>query len=370
MTRPRPSPLRALPLVVAAGVAGLAGCAAPQRPDVRWPPPPAVARVEYVRSIRSGEDLVTSPWRSFWRSLLHDQTAGVVDMPTGVALSVDERTLYVVSPASGSIPVLAVDLAAEEIRRFADVRETRPRSPFGVAVDGDDQVWITDSSANAVVVYTRTGNLVRKVTEAIERPTGIAIDRHRRLVYVVSGVSRESERHRVEVYTVEGAHVRTIGTRGAGAGEFNFPGHLAVSPGGNLLVSDMLNFRVQEFDPDGALVGMFGTQGRGPGAFDKAKGIAFDTFGNVYVVDGEQAVIQIFNDRRQVLMGFGGRLELPGFLTVPTAIAIDSRNTIYVADYANRAVNEYRLVNTTAADSHPEDRPGPSPLSRDGAHVR
>jgi DNA-binding beta-propeller fold protein YncE len=360
---------RALLLVVAALAA--AGCATtPNRPseELRWPLPPEVARVKFVRAIRSDDDLKASAFRRFWRTLVEDKTAGLIDMPTGLALSVDEKTLYIASPTS--TPLLAADLASGRIKRFADSRETRPRTPYGVAVDADDNVYVADSGANAVLVFAKDGKLLRKFGEKLDRPTGIAVDRRGQVLYVVSGASRESDHHRVEVFSLAGKHLRTIGTRGTNAGEFNFPTHLAVTTTGTLFVSDMLNFRVQEFDPEGTLVGMFGAAGQGPGLFDKAKGIAFDTFGNVYVVDSEQAIVQIFNARHQVLMGFGGRLKRLGFMLVPTAIAIDSKNTIYVADYAGRCVSEYQLVNTTAADSYPDQAPktdGVAPAKGDGA---
>ncbi|MDH3769263.1 MAG: hypothetical protein OES99_12545, partial [Gammaproteobacteria bacterium] len=62
--------------------------------------------------------------------------------------------------------------------------------------------------------------------------------------------------------------------------------------------------------------------------------------------------VQIFNQNGDVLLFFGGRGPIPGMLRNPTAIAIDGRNHIYVADFVNHRVNEYRLVNTTAADSY------------------
>jgi hypothetical protein len=86
-------------------------------------------------------------------------------------------------------------------------------------------------------------------------------------------------------------------------------------------------------------------------------------------VDSEQGYVQLFNAKFQSLMAFGGRAKLPGYMLVPTAIVIDSKNSIFVADYAAGTVNEYRLINTTAADSEaaPGDGQGagaPSPSEK------
>jgi DNA-binding beta-propeller fold protein YncE len=85
--------------------------------------------------------------------------------------------------------------------------------------------------------------------------------------------------------------------------------------------------------------------------FDKPKGVAVDSFGNVYVVDSGWSNVQIFNRKAQVLLFFGGRGPIPGMMKNPTAIAIDRKDNIYVADYLNHRVEQYRLVNTVAADS-------------------
>jgi hypothetical protein len=50
-------------------------------------------------------------------------------------------------------------------------------------------------------------------------------------------------------------------------------------------------------------------------------------------------------------MFFAGRGPMPGLLKNPTALAIDKDNHIYVADYINHRVEEYRLINTTLADT-------------------
>lgn len=345
-----------------------AGCAtAKKQEELRWPLPPDPARVKFVRAFRQDEDLKSSAFRSAMRALVSDTTRGLIDQPTGLALSVDEKTLYVVSPTA--TPIVAVDLAAGKMRKFADRKETRPASAYGVAVDGEDNVYVSDSSSDVVRVYKRDGDLLRKIEGHLDRPTGIAVDRRRQLVYVVSGAERESQEHRVEVFSLKGQHLRSIGTRGTNPGEFNFPTQLAVTKSGSLLVVDMLNFRVQEFDGEGNLVGLFGSSGQGPGQFDKAKGVATDAFGNIYVTDSQLGIVQMFNPKYQVLMAFGGKLEKLGYMLLPTAIVIDSKNTIYVADYAGRCVSEYQLVNTSAADSFPADVPadGQKPAGGAGA---
>lgn len=362
---PSRSSVRARRVVLAALLlSAAAGCAGRQKTDAlpEWPLPPDPPRVRFVRAFRSEDDLEAGKLQSLKRAFLPASDVAVAQ-PTGVALSPDERILYVSSNAAGK--VLAVDLVSSRMRRFADEDGKAPATPFGVAVDGDGNVYVTDHAVGVVWTYGPDGKFLRRFGEGkLERPTGIAVDRRRKLVYVTAGAASASSHHRVEVFSTAGQHVRTIGTRGHDAGNFNFPANLAVSRDGSLYVVDMLNFRVQIFDGEGKLLGMFGTIGSGqPGTFDKAKAVAFDTFDNVYVSDSAQGMVQIFNPRFQPLMAFGGRGREPGFFSLPTALVIDSKNHIFVADFGAGAVNEYVLINTKAGDALDASPGAPSDAS-------
>ncbi|MCM2332891.1 MAG: SMP-30/gluconolactonase/LRE family protein [Anaeromyxobacteraceae bacterium] len=359
-TTTRPTSPRALALVLA--VAALAGCATTGRGpavDVRWPLPPDTARIKYVRTIATEYDLEVSGWRAFSRIFVPPDPGAVVGNTTGLALSPDERSLYVASASTGS--VLRVDFAAGRITRVAAEEGRRPAVPHSLAVDAEGNLFVADRAGEIWVFSPEDKFLRRFGADHLDRPTGIAIDRKRQLLYVVDGSQVKSQNHRVEVFSLRGEHLRTIGTRGAAPSQFNFPTNVAVAPDGRLYVVDMLNFRVQVFDADGGLLSMFGAPGAGaPGTFDKAKAVALDTFGNAYVVDSAQGFVQLFNPQHQPLMAFGGQATLPGYMGVPNCIVIDSRNTIYVGDFARRAVNVYQLINTTAEDSLPPTPEAPA----------
>jgi len=340
-----------LALALATGCAG----AAPAKKYV-WPPPPEKARVESIRAFRSAADLRPSFWQRALRVLLPYDTRTFIQTPTALALAVDERTLYV---ACGPYPkVIAVHLEDRTMEILAGGDENAPLSAFGVAVDGNDDVYVSDRTRGAVMVYDRKGRFLRKIGAGkLEGPADIAIDRPGQQLYVFNGTTRQKTDHRIEVFSLKGEHLRTIGKRGEGPGEFNFPSALAVSRDRKLYVADKLNFRVEVFDPDGKFLEQFGQVGRGaPGAFDKIRGMAFDTFGNFYIVDTMQGV-QILNPRHRALMTFASPPSTKG----PYAIEIDSKNRIYLSDFAANVVIEFQLVNTTAEDSYAvEASPAPT----------
>jgi DNA-binding beta-propeller fold protein YncE len=229
-----------------------------------------------------------------------------------------------------------------------------------VVLDAQENVYVSETKAGRIVVYSKDGKRLRSFGKETERPTGLAIDRARGVLYVADTSRVTSENHRVFAYTLEGRLVREIGHgRGAEEGQFNFPSYLALDDAGNLYVNDAMNFRIQVFDPEGKLLRGYGETGDTIGSLARTKGLALDGFGNIYAADGEHSVVQIFNKDFAPLLWFGGSAPKVEYFDIPTAIAVDrQRNRIYVANSVQGRVNVYDLVNTSAADST-GDAPAP-----------
>ncbi len=351
-----PSPARRpllVPALVAAAALAASGCASAPRVQAMWPTPPEKPRIQLLGSLRTGKDLNPGFGQRLLNALLPHDGGGEIASPSGLALSPDERRLYVACGGRGRVVV--IDREARTMKLFTN---KGLRSSIGVAVDADENVFVSDRLGSVIMVYDRRGAFVRQFgKDVLKEPTAIALDRAGQLLYVVNDALKREGEHRIEVFSLAGKHLRTLGRRGAEPGEFNFPSSLSVSPDGILFVSDTLNFRVQLFDRNGAVVGSFGQLGTGmAGIFDKIKGIAFDSFKNVYIVDAEQGV-HILNASYRPLMLFGER----PFTGAPGPIVIDSKNRIFVGDYPLNAVHEFQLINTTAADSYDSSPPPAKP---------
>jgi DNA-binding beta-propeller fold protein YncE len=329
----------------------LIACAGAQRPkqEIVWPDPPEKPRVKFVRSFSSSDDLNQSSWASFKKSVLGGATATRFDQPMGLALSADGERLYVADFRASN--VFVADLKARTLRPFSD--KAAFAQPFNVALDASENVYVSDSGARSVTAYTRAGVKLWSVSKDLERPTGLAVDPQRGVLYVADSSRVESQNHRVLAYDLSGHLLREIGAgRGSDDGQFAFPIYLAVDAAGNLHVGDTMNFRVQVFDPDGHFLRKFGEHGDSPGTFSRIKGMAFDSFQNLYVVDGQHSVVQIFNRDFDPLLFFGGFAPLVEYFDIPSCIAIDRRsNRIYVCNEHTPRINVYDLVNTRAEDS-------------------
>jgi DNA-binding beta-propeller fold protein YncE len=360
-----PLAARRVPLLALA-VALVAGCASgpAKKPEVRWPSEPDPARIRFVKAITSGADVETSTWSSFQRSLFGTSPLGF-RQPTSLALTPDGSRLFMTDQTTGQ--VLFFDFKLGKAAVFAP--EFGLSQPFGVALDEAGNVYVSEPPARRVRAFSPTGQLLREFGGEAERPTGLAIDQKRQLIYVADGSSTASKNHRVLVYGLAGKLLRTIGTRGTDPGQFNFPSYLALDREGQLFVVDTLNFRVQVFDPEGNLVRFFGEAGETLGTMARPKGVAIDRRGIVYVVDSEAAHVQMFDDKNRLLMAFGGAANLLEYFEQPGPIAVDRAGKfVYVGDQSPTfpRVNVYEFLEVTEPAVSPA-APSAAPARPDAA---
>ena len=271
----------------------------------------------------------------------------------GLAVSEDGERLYVVDSVWRVVAVF--DFGESEFRLIGAGPENAVNGPLGVALDADENVYVADTRAKLVRVYSRDGKFLRDIGKQIlVRPTGVAVNSSLGRVYVVDGGRGDWQRgHNIKLFDLEGNLIKEVGRRGNESGMLSFPTYATLDDQGRLYVVDSANFRVQVFDPEGNFLWGFGRPGDQMGEFSRAKAVALDTFGNIYVVDSNWNNVQIFNQEGTLLLFFGGKGAAVGLLTSPAGIAIDKNNKIYVADSFGKGVNMYQLVNTTAADAIP-----------------
>jgi DNA-binding beta-propeller fold protein YncE len=140
--------------------------------------------------------------------------------------------------------------------------------PAGIALDSQENVYVTDEWLNHVSVFDRDGNFLRlwgsprSGDGEFNGPSGMAIDQQD-ILYIV-----DSRNHRVQKFTRDGKFLTAWGSRGSAAGRFHAPWGLTLDQQGNVYVADHKNHRVQKFTPDGVFVTQFGRYGirQGPTA--------------------------------------------------------------------------------------------------------
>jgi len=173
---------------------------------------------------------------------------------------------------------------------FASFGAGRFAWPHGIRVDADGSIWVTDArSGNGrgqqVLKFSRDGKLLLALGEA--------------------------------------------GVAGGDTAHFNGPTDVAVSPDGNVFVSDghedISNNRVLKFSRDGKFIAQWGHTGSEPGEFLVPHALAFDSRGRLFVADRDNNRIQIFAQDGRFIAEWTqfGR---------PSGLYITSDDTLYVSD--------------------------------------
>jgi DNA-binding beta-propeller fold protein YncE len=322
----------------------LAGCAtAPveKGPSIFWPQPPDAPKITFVQSLSEPKDIGIKPswFKKAIEFLFGKEDVPHIVRPAGIAVD-EEGGIYIADTALQAVHYF--NQTPPSYRQFFKISPTeRLQNPIGVAVDGAKQLYVSDSTLNRIFVFDPKGTLVRTIgnDEEINRISGIAIDRNREELYAVDTLG-----HQIVRYSLLGEKKGTIGKRGVGDGEFNFPTYATVDSKGLLYISDSLNFRVQVFDPEGQYQAQMGSLGNTLGQFSRPKGVAVDGASNIYVVDTLYDNVQIFNTSGELLLHFGKSGVEPGTFWLPAGIAVDRRGRIYVADSYNQRVQVFQLL--------------------------
>jgi len=331
-----------LPLVLL--LLAMPGWASRKAPKPNEPGPPELLleggrKLAYERSF--GSEREVKPKRGFWNRLV-DILAGEPEFRNLVrpySIVTDSRGRIIVTDP-GAAGVHIFDFAQQKYK-FIQRRDKGKDAMLGpqcVAVDAQDNIYVTDSETGKIFVFNSDGKYERAIGSLkggegyFKRPTGIAVDSAAQRIYVT-----DTLRNEVFMMDMQGSILQTIGKNGEGDAEFNFPTELELD-GQNLMVVDAMNFRIQVLDRSGRFGYAIGKIGDGTGSMFRPKGIGVDSEGDLYVVDGLWGVVQVFNRQGDLLYYFGGKGTQAGEFQLPAGMFIDHDDRIFVVDSFNRRV--------------------------------
>ena len=198
--------------------------------------------------------------------------------------------------------------------------------PAGIALDSQENVYVTDEWLNRVSVFDKDGNFLGCWGSAgsgdgeFDGPSGIAIDQQD-VLYIV-----DSRNHRIQKFTKDGEFLAKWGSLGSAEGQFNSPWGITIDQQGDVYVADHKNHRVQKFTPDGEFIMQFGRgYGTGKGQLNRPSGVAVDPEGDVYVCDWANHRVQVFGPDGQVVTSlYGDAQELSKWAKMTLAASPDA----------------------------------------------
>lgn len=303
--------------------------------NIQWPALPAKARVSYVQSFSTPEDIGIR--KGFWQRVGEFFT-GVEEtqMLRPMAITTTNGKIYVTDPGIKGLHRFDRDNNEYSVIRLSG--NTPMISPISVINDGEGGVIFSDSGLRKLFKVKADSDVAVEIDLSVEfkQPTGLAISSKGDL-YVV-----DTLQHKVFKFNAAGELDNIIGKRGTNNGEFNFPTMISINKNNEVLVTDSLNFRVQVFSSHGVFKQQISQLGNASGYQLRPKGVATDKQGNVYIVDSLFHNLQIFNQQGQYLLSVGERGQALGQFWLPTGVHIDQQQTVYVADSYNHRIQMFK----------------------------
>jgi len=235
--------------------------------------------------------------------VLQRPQSGVVDQNGRILVTdVSRSAVFVFDSANGRLDVWEY---AHGFRHFA--------APVGIALGPAGRVFVADAELRKVLALDPGGKGTVLIDGSqLERPTGLAWDEKDGLLYVA-----DTQAHQIKVFDMTGRRVKTIGQRGEGPGEFNFPTFLALS-GDRLVVSDTMSARVQLIPlGDVGEIQIVGERGINVGNLVRPKGVAVDGENNLYIIESYYDHLLIFDEQARFLLPIGCTGKVAGTVYLP-----------------------------------------------------
>jgi DNA-binding beta-propeller fold protein YncE len=216
-------------------------------------------------------------------------------------------------------------------------------APMGIVIGPEGRMFVADRKEGKVLVYRNRAMEGGFGEGVLRRPFGLALDAARSRLYVTdAGASA------VLAFDLEGNLLFRLQSSSVpeSAGRFGAPAGVAVDSEGNIYLVDQGGAKVNVYTPEGAFLRSFGGRNNAPGYFVRPKGVAVDEDGNVYVTDAAFDNVQVFDRQGRLLLAVGSGGMEPGQFNLPTYVHVDARNRIFISDMGNHRVQVMKYVGT------------------------
>ena len=135
------------------------------------------------------------------------------------------------------------------------------------------------------------------------RPWGVAVNANDEIAVT------DQSNYRVQIFSSEGKFLRSFGKKGNNAGEFISPRGITFHNNGNIFVADCNNHTIQIFSGEGEFVGCFGGKEDLDSQLNNPMGLSVDREGNIIIADAGNKLINIFSPEGNFLTKIGGHVS-------------------------------------------------------------
>ena len=250
---------------------------------------------------------------------------GVVH-PWGIALNSKQQ--LVVAEYGGKVTVF--DRKGKKIQTITSVKLS---NPAGVAVDKDDNIYVSDMRNSSLVKFSKEGKLMKVVKRKGTQPGEFSNELS--FIKIINDNLYVCDRgnNRVHILNTE---LKSLGCHGDQDPPFNWPNDISQDRAGNLYVTDTNNNRVQVFDCKGQFLSTFSKKGVASEGLDHPFGICVSSDQFVYVCDKGIKCVSVFKTSGEFMTSFGQ-------IGCPVGIVIDDDGFVYASDHHITAGKIYIL---------------------------
>lgn len=175
------------------------------------------------------------------------------------------------------------------------IKDKRIQRPVGIALSPDEkELYIVDTLSSKIHVANLNGKILTSIGKfgkgngEFNRPTYIDVGKDGKL-YIT-----DSMNHRVQILEGDGKYVHSFGKLGQKIGSFANPRGIALDNDGNIYVNDTLFNTIQIFNQKGELLMLFGKYGFKNGEFALPIDISISQDNKIYISDTNNKRFQIF----------------------------------------------------------------------------
>lgn len=252
------------------------------------------------------------------------------------AVAVDRQRDRVYVLHRGRKPLMAFDASGRFLQSWG---EGLFKTPHGLRVDRDGNIWTTDNGNHTLRKFSPDGKLLLTLDRGFRSPDDLVFASTGEMIVADAGSGRLLK------LAPDGRLLASWGRKGKGPGEFAAAHGLAIDAEDRIYVADRGNHRVQIFSLDGSVLG----QWKG---FGNPFGLCV-AGGQLIVSDGDAHRMTTFDLSGRILAQWGD----PGTLRLPHLMDAGAGGRLYVAEVEGNRVQIFRPPVSLSEDTmHREDR--------------
>ena len=230
-----------------------------------------------------------------------------------------------------------VQVKPRQFRPVLSFGEQILKNPWGVAVNEQDEIAVSDTGNHKIHLFKSDGTHIRsfggKGAEhgQLNSPCGTVY--HGDNIIVAEQVN-----HRVQVLSRQGGYLRHFGREGSLDHQLDSPTGLSIDSDCNIIVPDKLNKLIKIFSTDGQFLNKLGTEGSFTKPFHC---IQHDNY--LIVSDNGDHSVKILDKKGNFLYKFGKQGNADGEYNEPFCLSVDKAGHLLVCDSENHRIQVFDL---------------------------